>query len=67
MNCERCGSSENTKNFVFFERRPNERLCWDCRKPIIYERVGLNESNGGAEADEETESEFSGQVTLGDF
>lgn len=61
MECERCGETENVKEFVFFDNSPDEWLCWDCRYPYIQERLT------GGDYDEEEEVESNDQIALGEF
>lgn len=37
--CEKCGSEDNVKEFTHFDPVSTEWLCWNCREPIIMERV----------------------------
>jgi len=61
MECEKCSETDNVKEFAYFENRPDEFLCWDCRFLYIERRLT------GGEYDEEGESESSGQTNFGEF
>lgn len=63
-NCEQCGSDENVTNFLHYDTRKREYLCWDCREPIIKERVDATDS---ADESEDEPEELSGQTGLGDW
>ena len=60
MECNQCDSTENTKQFTYFGNKSDEILCWECRYPIIKDRLDDTEND----IDEE---ELSGQTGLGDW
>lgn len=65
--CEECGSSKNVKQFRHFDTNTDEWLCWECRKPIVMDRIHDDSSEKGEECDDEQEtsdSEKSGQTKL---
>lgn len=71
-NCEQCDETENVAGFTHFPSWEREFLCWDCRWPLIRERLHGPDATGPpgsvtVEGKEVEETDLSGQVSLADF